>query len=469
MGKGYNNYMCKKDFHPGSKANIKRTWMAEQRTESEKKKQEELREQYEKEQELYNNKALISKESKDKIALNFMYEAPPGAKREHQKEDDEPEYKFEWQRKYNAPREDFAKNNADIRDQPFGIQVRNVHCIKCKQWGHVNTDRECPLYNQSISTLPSTATTSMDPSELIQQMKQDGLQLKKCALGQSSTRPNQMMLLEDNEEEDPELTFLKSLTTKQKKKLLRKLDKMAQKQQGAKNKKKDKKKKKKKKDNKKKRKRSSSSESESSSSGSDSSDSEEDEPKRKKHKKHHHRQRSSSSSSSSDDSHQHKKKRKKGEDHKSTKLIKKQEQELFTRFEHGSANGVASSPGDMIARTLTNITAWKKTLRDITSLGGMIARNKTRGDLSPEGMTAQNQILEDIRAQGRTHRNMSPREMTAHKQTSGDTKIPGGITAQAHVLATFQTAVPALSTGHGARPRISLEPHLPTDSSADTP
>ena len=30
------------------------------------------------EQELYQNKALLSKESKDKLELNFMYEPPPG-------------------------------------------------------------------------------------------------------------------------------------------------------------------------------------------------------------------------------------------------------------------------------------------------------------------------------------------------------------------------------------------------------
>lgn len=51
-------------------------------------------------------RAMLSKESKDKLSVNFMYEPPPGAKKEREREDDEPEYKFEWQRKFNAPREE---------------------------------------------------------------------------------------------------------------------------------------------------------------------------------------------------------------------------------------------------------------------------------------------------------------------------------------------------------------------------
>ena len=51
-------------------------------------------------------RAILSKESKDKLSVNFMYEPPPGTKKEREREDDEPEYKFEWQRKFNAPREE---------------------------------------------------------------------------------------------------------------------------------------------------------------------------------------------------------------------------------------------------------------------------------------------------------------------------------------------------------------------------
>lgn len=230
MGKGYNNYMCKKPFHPASRDNIKRAWMAEQRTENEKRKQEELKLQYEKEQDLYNNRSLVSKESKEKLSLNFMYEAPPGVKREHQKEDDEPEFKFEWQRKYNAPREDFAKDNKEIRDQPFGIPVRNVRCIKCHNWGHINTDRECPMFNQAST---SSGGVSMDPLELMKQMRDDGLQLKANALGHrfNVNQANQLLVPSDDEDgDDPEVAFLKSLSTKQKRKLLLKLNKMAKKQ-----------------------------------------------------------------------------------------------------------------------------------------------------------------------------------------------------------------------------------------------
>ncbi|KAK9881662.1 hypothetical protein WA026_017178 [Henosepilachna vigintioctopunctata] len=238
MGKGFNNYMCKKFFHPASRDNLKRVWMAEQKAEAYKKKQEELRQQYEKEQDLHDNKAMLSKESKDKLSINFMYEPPPGAKKEREREDNEPEYKFEWQRKYNAPRESYCKGDQEIRDQPFGIQVRNVRCIKCHKWGHINTDKECPMYSLSMSAARSLESADiMDQNILAQQMLEDGLALKKKHTAITETARHPLML--NGEDENWEASFLKSLSFIQKKALLRKLEKVEKEIDNEKYKKKD--------------------------------------------------------------------------------------------------------------------------------------------------------------------------------------------------------------------------------------
>jgi len=229
--------MCKKFFHPASADNLKRVWIATKKAEVEKKKQDELRTQYDREQELYQNKALLSKESKERLELNFMYEPPPGVKKigEGDKEEGEPEYKFEWQRTWgHAPKESYLSQGDDFNEQPFGIQVCQAKCIKCGKYGHMNTDKRCTLYGKSLDH--DTPIQNVDQSKLLNEMKAEGLAMRYSSWDMKrEAGPNHSMVEEERGVDRVEL--LKTMNKDEKKKLLKKLKKMEKKQKKEKKKK----------------------------------------------------------------------------------------------------------------------------------------------------------------------------------------------------------------------------------------
>jgi len=243
MGKGFNNYMCKKFFHPASADNLKRVWMATKKADAEKKKQDDLRSQYDKEQELYQNKALLSKESKERLEVNFMYEPPPGCKKVGETEDGEdgePEYKFEWQRTWgHAPKESYLQQGDDFVEQPFGIQVCQAKCIKCGKYGHMNTDKRCHLYGKSVDH--DAPIQSVDQDKLMEEMKADGLAMRWSAWDMNKLGGPNHQMVEAGEKAKPLLDraeVLKSMSKEEKKKLLKKLKKMEKKKKKSKKEKK---------------------------------------------------------------------------------------------------------------------------------------------------------------------------------------------------------------------------------------
>eukprot|EP00731_Ephydatia_muelleri_P007665 Em0004g3a len=193
----------------------------------EAQRQEELKQQYLKEQETFKNKELMGKAN----PLGFMYEPPPGFDKEKDKQRSgdgtEPVLKFEWQKEGRAaPREEHAKG-MDIRDKPFGIEVRNVKCLKCGKWGHVNTDKECPLFGKAkAKATEGPIVPSLPDLDTVE----DGLIFKKCVRDRvvDLQADNQQIIASDEETEMQEL--LAQFPDKKRRKILKKLAKMESKE-----------------------------------------------------------------------------------------------------------------------------------------------------------------------------------------------------------------------------------------------
>lgn len=96
--------MSKKGFHPGSFANQKRVQEAEEKAAAKRKYDEETLAQYQKEQELYLQRSMVSKESREKLSLAFMYDQPPGTsqKGDSKSKLDEQMPKFEIKREHKT-------------------------------------------------------------------------------------------------------------------------------------------------------------------------------------------------------------------------------------------------------------------------------------------------------------------------------------------------------------------------------
>ncbi|KAL5199375.1 hypothetical protein ABZP36_020578 [Zizania latifolia] len=189
------SYLNQKPWHPLSYPNQRRKWIAEQIHANRERRQEEVQREFAQEQEFFRQTALFSKKDKEKMeimkAVSFMYVRPPGYNAESAKaaeiEDEKrrsgqgdatqsaaaastssmPDKELDKTHagpdKKNRPKDVFGRNlpteqefevlknaprletGAPVRIKPFGVEVRNVRCLRCGNYGHQSGDRECPL------------------------------------------------------------------------------------------------------------------------------------------------------------------------------------------------------------------------------------------------------------------------------------------------------------------------------------
>lgn len=163
-------------------------------------------------------------DEKARLGLAFMYNAPGSLKdqekqKQHQQEQDD-------------------SSSLGLSAAQSSNKTKNIQCLKCKRWGHANTDRSCPLYGKSrldedadfdfdsiMDKKPyigSSASTESKSEHSKTSNAEAIAEVKKEAIDQNDS--------DDDQQTQPiTLEMLRALPKKQKKILLKRLIKLEKK------------------------------------------------------------------------------------------------------------------------------------------------------------------------------------------------------------------------------------------------
>ncbi|KAL1224730.1 putative zinc finger CCHC domain-containing protein [Cardamine amara subsp. amara] len=251
------SFLNQKPWHPLSYPNQRRKWIAEQTHAQHDRRAEEVAREFAQEEEFFKQAALISKKEREKIetmkAVSFMYVRPPGYDPESAKAAEYADEKHKGQgssaqdpmaddnvgskpeeslggdhsgqeRKKRRPKDVFGRSlpteeEFDVlknaprletgiagRAKPFAVELRNVKCLRCGNFGHQSGDRECPLKdavmpNEELRLKRDDPLTAIiahtDPSEPLKWELKQKPGLSPPRGGFDLDDPNQQIVAED--------------------------------------------------------------------------------------------------------------------------------------------------------------------------------------------------------------------------------------------------------------------------------
>ncbi|KAL9645530.1 hypothetical protein ABK040_000594 [Willaertia magna] len=124
-----------------------------------------------------------------------------------------------------APTEGKYTENVKVKHKPFGIELRNVKCTKCGQFGHTNIDRECPMFG--ISRVDAERQAKEDPLAGLHELEKESKPTNEM-VKEGEVFDNYFSKGEEEESEDPEEIYriLSFMSTEDKKKLYKKYKKL---------------------------------------------------------------------------------------------------------------------------------------------------------------------------------------------------------------------------------------------------